>query len=186
MFSESFANGTVRMVREATRKIGRRPPAIYGHNAGIGVRTRCIFREVIDLLARLDGIDFRQTAPVRPGTPFLKPYGLEWIASEERACRDRFPGIKPTTVVRAGALDQGNIGLNLADAAARGISDGVSVPQWFRHQFDQECRGQTRSTPGCRSHAAGHRDPSDRGELKACPDRRSRRGLGRAGGARPA
>lgn len=123
MFSESFANGTVRMVREATRKLSR-PPAIYGHNAGIGVRTRCIFREVIDLLARLDGIDFRQTAPVRPGTPFLKPYGQEWIASEKVLSRP-IPGIKPTTVVRAGALDQGNIGLNLADAAARGISDGV-------------------------------------------------------------
>lgn len=123
MFSESFANGTVRMVREATKDRAT-PPAIYGHNAGIGVRTRCIFREVIDLLARLDGIDFRQTAPVRPGTPFLKPYGLEWIASE-RVLSQPLPGIKPTTVVRAGALDQGNIGLNLADAAARGISDGV-------------------------------------------------------------
>lgn len=123
MFSESFANGTVRMVREAT-KHRTTPPAIYGHNAGIGVRTRCIFREVIDLLARLDGIDFRQTAPVRPGTPFLKPYGLEWIASE-RVLSQPLPGIKPTTVVRAGALDQGNIGPNLADAAARGISDGV-------------------------------------------------------------
>ena len=41
------------------------PPVIYGHNAGIGVKTRGIFREVIDLLARLDGIDFRQTGPVR-------------------------------------------------------------------------------------------------------------------------
>lgn len=123
MFSESFANGTVRMVREATKHLAT-PPAIYGHNAGIGVRTRCIFREVIDLLARLDGIDFRQTAPVRPGTPFLKPYGLEWIASE-RVLSQPLPGIKPTTVVRAGALDQGNIGPNLADAAARGISDGV-------------------------------------------------------------
>lgn len=123
MFSESFANGTVRMVREATKHRAT-PPAIYGHNAGIGVRTRCIFREVIDLLARLDGIDFRQTAPVRPGTPFLKPYGLEWIASE-RVLSQPLPGIKPTTVVRAGALDQGNIGPNLADAAARGISDGV-------------------------------------------------------------
>jgi ribulose-bisphosphate carboxylase large chain len=123
MFSESFAHGTVRMVREATRHLPL-PPAIYGHNAGIGVRTRSIFREVIDLLARLDGIDFRQTAPVRPGTPFLKPYGAEWEASE-RALSMPLPGIKPTTVVRAGALDQGNIGLNLADAEARGMSDGV-------------------------------------------------------------
>jgi ribulose-bisphosphate carboxylase large chain len=123
MFSESFASGIVRMVREATKHLPN-PPTIYGHNAGIGVKTRSIFREVVDLLARLDGIDFRQTAPVRPGTPFLKPYGAEWEASE-RALAMPLPGIKPTTVVRAGALDQGNIGLNLADAEARGISDGV-------------------------------------------------------------
>src|SRR6185436_12314640 len=129
-------------VREATKKMAN-PPAIYGHNAGIGVKTRCIFREVIDLLARLDGIDFRQTAPVRPGTPFLKPYGAEWEASERvlamplPACRQHPAGapnasetlaarcIKATTIVRAGALDQGNIGLNLADAERRGIADGV-------------------------------------------------------------
>ena len=36
MFSESFAGGTVRMVREATKHLTQ-PPAIYGHNAGIGV-----------------------------------------------------------------------------------------------------------------------------------------------------
>ena len=123
MFSESFAGGTVRMVREATKHLAV-PPAIYGHNAGIGVRTRSIFREVIDLLARLDGIDFRQTAPVRPGTPFLKPYGVEWEASE-RALSMPLNGIKPTTIVRAGALDQGNIGLNLAEAEKRGMSDGI-------------------------------------------------------------
>jgi ribulose-bisphosphate carboxylase large chain len=123
MFSESFAGGTVRMVREAMKHLSK-PPTIYGHNAGIGVKTRSIFREVIDLLARLDGIDFRQTAPVRPGRPFLKPYGAEWEASEH-ALATLLPGIKPTTIVRAGALDQGNIGLNLADAERRGISDGV-------------------------------------------------------------
>ena len=60
MFSETFAGGTVRMVREATKHLAA-PPAIYGHNAGIGVKTRAIFREVIDLLARLDGIDFRRS-----------------------------------------------------------------------------------------------------------------------------
>ena len=36
MFSETFAGGTVRMVREATKR-RKDPPAIYGHNAGIGV-----------------------------------------------------------------------------------------------------------------------------------------------------
>jgi ribulose-bisphosphate carboxylase large chain len=123
MFSETFAGGAVRMLREAT-KARSNPPAIYGHNAGIGVKTRGIWREVIDLLARLDGIDFRQTAPVRPGTPFLLPYGKEWVASEEILSRP-FPGIRPTMIVRAGALDQGNIGLNLADAEKRNLTQNV-------------------------------------------------------------
>ena len=34
-------------------------------------------------------------------------------------------GIKPTMIVRAGGLDQGNIGLNLADVAARGIAENI-------------------------------------------------------------
>jgi ribulose-bisphosphate carboxylase large chain len=123
MFSESFSGGTVRMVREATKHLPT-PPAIYGHNAGIGVKTRSIWREVIDLLARLDGIDFRQTAPVKPGLPFLKPYGQEWEASEAILTKP-LPGIKPTMIVRAGGLDQGNIGLNLADAEKRQITENV-------------------------------------------------------------
>lgn len=123
MFSETYAGGTVRMVREATRGLSR-PPAIYGHNAGIGTRTHHIWREVIDLLARLEGIDFRQTAPVKPGDPFLLPYGQEWEASEEVLCRP-LPGIEPTMIVRAGGLDQGNIGLNLADVERRGLMSGV-------------------------------------------------------------
>ena len=81
MFSETYSTGTVRMVREATKQ-RERPPAIYGHNAGIGTRERCIWREVIDLLARMDGIDFRQTAPVSPAAPFIRPYGAAWEASE--------------------------------------------------------------------------------------------------------
>lgn len=123
MFSETFAGGTVRMVREATKDLPR-PPAIYGHNAGIGVKTAGIWREVIDLLARLDGIDFRQTAPVRSGQPFIRPYGLEWRASEKvLACP--LTGIKPTMIVRAGGLDQGNLCMNLTDAEQRGIGDKV-------------------------------------------------------------
>lgn len=123
MFSETFSGGTVRMVREATRGL-KNPPAIYGHNAGIGVKTRAIWRDVIDYLARLDGIDFRQTAPVRPGMPFLRPYGLEWEASENVLSRP-LPGIKPTMIARAGSLDQGNICLNLADAEKRGLSENI-------------------------------------------------------------
>lgn len=124
MFSESFAGGTVRMVREATRHLAQ-PPAIYGHNAGIGVRTRGgIWREVIDLLARLDGIDFRQTAPVRTGTPFIYPYGDEWAGSE-RTLTQPIPGIKQTMIARAGGLDQGNIIPNLIDAERRGLTESV-------------------------------------------------------------
>ena len=124
MFSESFTGGTVRMVREATKHL-LQPPAIYGHNAGIGVKTRGgVFREVIDLLARLDGIDFRQTAPVRQGTPFIYPYGDEWVASE-RVLTEPLPGIKPTMIARAGGLDQGNLILNLQDAEQRGLSEHI-------------------------------------------------------------
>lgn len=124
MFSESFAGGTVRMVREATKHLPN-PPALYGHNAGIGVKTRGgIWREVIDLLARLDGIDFRQTAPIRPGPPFIRPYGAEWEASEDILSQP-LPGIQPTMIARAGGLDQGNIIPNLADAERRGRSANI-------------------------------------------------------------
>jgi ribulose-bisphosphate carboxylase large chain len=123
MFSESFAGGTVRMVREATKYLAR-PPAIYGHNAGIGIRARFIWRELLDLLARLDGIDFRQTAPVRPGPPYIRPYGAEWRASEHALTRP-LGHIKPTMIARAGGLDQGNILLNLADAESRGLGQSI-------------------------------------------------------------
>lgn len=123
MFSESFANGTVRMVREATKDF-ERPPAIYGHNAGIGVRTRCIWREVLDYLARLDGIDFRQTAPVDPGAPYIRPYRAEWEASENVLARP-ISGIKQVMIARAGGLDQGNVIMNLLDAEQRGLTEKV-------------------------------------------------------------
>jgi len=123
MFSETYAGGVVRMVRDATKDL-EKPPAIYGHNAGIGTRTRSIWREVIDLLARLDGIDFRQTAPINPGAPFLKPYGTAWTASEA-VLSQPLAGIRPTMIVRAGGLDQGNIGMNLADAEECGLTDGI-------------------------------------------------------------
>jgi ribulose 1,5-bisphosphate carboxylase large subunit-like protein len=123
MFSETYAGGTVRLVRDATRNLPR-PPAIYGHNAGIGVKTRGIWREVIDLLARLDGIDFRQTAPLRPGSPYIRPYGAEWRASEEALTRP-IAGINPTMITRAGGLDQGNLILNLQDLEAQGMAQNV-------------------------------------------------------------
>jgi ribulose 1,5-bisphosphate carboxylase large subunit-like protein len=125
MFSETYAGGTVRMVREATKSRAH-PPALYGHNAGIGVKTRSIWREVIDFLARLDGIDFRQTGPLRPGKPQIRPYGAEWRASEDALTRPIAGGaIKPTMITRAGALDQGNLILNLEELETRGIAANV-------------------------------------------------------------
>jgi hypothetical protein len=88
------------------------------------VKTRAIWREVIDLLARLDGIDFRQTAPVRTGQPFIRPYGDEWRASEEVLTRP-IPGIRPTMIARAGGLDQGNLLPNLQDAERRGLAESI-------------------------------------------------------------
>ena len=141
MFSETYAGGAVRMVREAT-KDQPVPPAIYGHNAGIGVKTRGIWREVIDFLARLDGIDFRQTAPIKPGTPFLRPYGAEWEASEHALTRP-VAGIRPTMAVRAGALDQGNIGLNLEDVERRGIGENVLFLAGSAINSIENSRGET-------------------------------------------
>lgn len=123
MFSETYAGGTVRMVREATKHL-EQPPAIYGHNAGVGVKTRSIWRELIDTLARLDGIDFRQTGPVRPGAPFIRPYGQEWLASENALTRP-LGGKNRTMITRAGALDQGNLILNLQDVEKRGMAQDV-------------------------------------------------------------
>ncbi|MEX0711725.1 MAG: hypothetical protein WD278_05210, partial [Pirellulales bacterium] len=77
-----------------------------------------------DLLARLEGIDFRQTAPIKPGPPFIRPYGAEWQASEQALSRP-LPGIKPAMIARAGGLDQGNIGLNLAHAERLGIAENL-------------------------------------------------------------
>lgn len=123
MFSDQFVGGTLRMVREATARLSD-PPAIYAHNGGISCRTRSIWREVLDLMVRLDGADFRQTAPVTTGPPLLRPNGLEWTQCE-RALTAPLGHIKPVMVARAGGLDQGNIILNLRDAAARGLGDGV-------------------------------------------------------------
>ena len=114
------------MIREAT-KHRKDPPALYGHNAGIGLKTRGIWREVIDLLARLDGIDFRQTAPLRPGTAFLRPYGAEWLASEE-TLSGGIPGINPTMIVRAGALARRASAAAALPAAGLVPAEGAEAP----------------------------------------------------------
>ena len=116
MFSEYQIGGAVRLVREMTRRLPD-PPAIYGHNGGITSRTRHIYREVLDLLARLDGIDFRQTALLRHGPGILRPAGLEWRECE-RVLAQPLAGHPPVMITRAGGLDQGNIISNLLDVQA--------------------------------------------------------------------
>lgn len=123
MFSDQFVGGTIRMVRERTRSLAH-PPAIYGHNSGISNKTRSIWREVLDFLVRLDGADFRQTAPLTSTPPLLRPNGLEWLRCEQQLTAP-LGAIKPAMIARAGGLDQGNIGLNLFDAQQRGYGDGI-------------------------------------------------------------
>jgi hypothetical protein len=115
MFSEQFTGGSVRAVRDWTAKLPS-PPVIYGHNSGISTRTNTVWREVLDWFARLDGVDFRQTALLTPALPLLRPQGLEWRKCEEALSRS-LGHIKPTMIARAGGLDQGNIIPNLIDAA---------------------------------------------------------------------
>jgi len=118
MFSEYYSGGAVRAVREMTRAMPN-PPAIYGHNGGITTRVRHIYREVLDLFARLDGIDFRQTAPVAIGPGLLRPTGREWRECERVLCQP-LAGHRPVMIARAGGLDQGNIIGNLLDVSSRG------------------------------------------------------------------
>jgi ribulose 1,5-bisphosphate carboxylase large subunit-like protein len=115
MFSEQFTGGSVRAVRDLTAKYAA-PPVLYGHNSGISTRTNQVWREVLDFMARLDGIDFRQTAPVTSSAPLLRPQGLEWRKCEEALTKPA-EHIKPVMIARAGGLDQGNIIVNLADVA---------------------------------------------------------------------
>jgi ribulose 1,5-bisphosphate carboxylase large subunit-like protein len=122
MLSEYFTGGAVRMVRELTRGAAM-PPAIYGHNGGISCRTRHIYREVLDLLARLDGVDFRQTAPLTFGRGLLRPYGLEWRQCE-KTLSEPLGSHRAVMIARAGGLDQGNIIPNLLDVAAGAGASG--------------------------------------------------------------
>lgn len=123
MFSEQYTGGAVRSVREWTAKF-EPPPVIYGHNGGISCRTNSIWREVLDFFARLDGVDFRQTALLTPSQPLLRPQGLEWRKCEE-ALTKPLGHVKPVMISRAGGLDQGNIILNLMDAEKHLPKGGV-------------------------------------------------------------
>ena len=124
MLSEYFTGGSYRMVRELTRN-NPSPPVMYGHSGGITVRTRHIYREVLDLFARLDGIDMRQTAPLTAGIGLLRPYGLEWRQCE-RVLSGPLGKHPPVMVTRAGGLDQGNIIPNLVD-----VSSGAGALQYL-------------------------------------------------------
>lgn len=124
MLSEYYTGGSYRMVRELTRN-NPRPPVLYGHNGGITVRTRHIYREVLDLFARLDGIDMRQTAPLTFGRGLLRPFGLEWRKCE-RVLGCPLGGHQPVMITRAGGLDQGNIIQNLID-----VSSGAGVEHYL-------------------------------------------------------
>jgi hypothetical protein len=70
-------------------------------------------------------------APDRPGPPFIRPYGQEWLASEHiLTCP--LAGRNATMIARAGGLDQGNIILNLIDAERRGFSPSFPRSAWER------------------------------------------------------
>lgn len=136
MFSEIHGRGGVRLARDYMIKMGREVP-IYGHNGGITPLTRVIYRRILDMFARLDGIDIRQTGPI--GThevPLLRPYGREWEASERELTKS-LGKHKPVMVARAGGLDQGNIILNLYDIKKRGYDQnnflmlaGSAINEW--------------------------------------------------------
>jgi ribulose 1,5-bisphosphate carboxylase large subunit-like protein len=117
MFSEYYLHGSLRLVRDVLQADGT-PVVIYGHNGGIDVHTRHVWREVLDLLARLDGMDIRQTG-VLGERSLLRPAGLEWRRVEEILTRP-IDGIHPVMIARAGGLDQGNVVPNLADIAQHG------------------------------------------------------------------
>lgn len=113
MFSEYYTGGAVRAAREFTGSMAK-PPVIYGHNGGITARTRNVYRDVLDMLARLDGIDFRQTSLATRESSLLRPSGQEWRRCEEVLSRP-LADHKPVMIARAGGLDQGNLIPNLMD-----------------------------------------------------------------------
>lgn len=147
MFSEIYGRGGVRMARDYMAKTGRQVP-IYGHNGGITTQTRSIYREILDLFARLDGVDIRQTGPVGINKiPLLRPYGDEWVASEEVLTKP-LGRHRPVMVARAGGLDQGNIILNLDDIKRHGYNpdnflmlSGSAVNEWRNESGKYDPRG---------------------------------------------
>ena len=116
MFSQYYLHGCLRLVRDALVDDGT-PLVIYGHNGGIDVYTHHIWREVLDFLARLDGMDIRQTG-VLTDNSLLRPAGIEWRRVEEILSRP-MGHIRPVMIARAGGLDQGNIVPNLDDISKR-------------------------------------------------------------------
>ncbi len=158
--------GAVRMVREATKHLPR-PPAIYGHNAGIGVKTRAVWREVIDLLARLDGIDFRQTAlcgrlPVP--APLRRRNG--W---HPRRPSPALPGINPTMITRAGRPRPGQHHPQSGRTPKqRGIAENVLFLAGSAINSIKNAAGKSDPALGAEAMHAGPRRPSLRRDCAAC------------------
>ena len=124
MFSETYAGGTVRMVREATKHL----PQSAGHLRPQRRHRRQDPRH----LARGDRLPGparrHRFPPDGPGAARLAltsaPTARSGSASEEALTRP-IAGINPTMITRAGALDQGNLILNLQDLEAKGIAQNV-------------------------------------------------------------
>jgi ribulose-bisphosphate carboxylase large chain len=117
MFSQYYLHGCLRLVRDKLNADGTQL-VIYGHNGGIDVYTHHIWREVLDFLARLDGMDIRQTG-VLTDRSLLRPAGIEWRRVEEILSKP-MGHIRPVMIARAGGLDQGNIVPNLDDISKHG------------------------------------------------------------------
>ncbi len=114
MFSETYYGGLFRAARDYIKEKGLNL-AIYAHNGGICVKTSHINRLVLDRLARLDGADWRQTAPTGE-TCYLRPLAWQRDADEDVLTNNQDKK-KATICVRAGGLDQGNLLQNLYECA---------------------------------------------------------------------
>ena len=93
-----------------------------------------------------------------PAAPYIRPYGAEWIASEDALTRP-IAGINPTMITRAGALDQGNLILNLQDVESKGIAQNVLFLAGSAINSIKGKDGKTDPRIGLEAHAPGDRGP---------------------------
>lgn len=116
MFSETYYGGLLRDARDFIEE-NNLDLAIYAHNGGISVKTKSINRVLLDHFCRLDGADWRQTAPSAK-KPFLRPLSWQRELIEDVLTRDALP-FPATICVRAGGLDQGNLLQNIHECSGR-------------------------------------------------------------------